>query len=69
MTACSGPADTDETAAFTSGNWKVVWSDEFDGDALDTNKWTHEVNCYGGGNNEQQCYTDRPGRGPGRPSR
>ena len=60
MTACSGSTDTDETAAPTSGNWKVVWSDEFDGDALDSSKWSHEVNCFGGGNNEQQCYTDRP---------
>lgn len=38
--------------------WKLVWNDEFDGAAIDTNKWTHEVNCDGGGNNEQQCYTD-----------
>ena len=60
MTACSDPGDTEEKAAHASSNWKVVWSDEFDGDALDTTKWTHEVNCYGGGNNEQQCYTDRP---------
>ncbi len=36
--------------------WELVWSDEFDGVALDTTKWQHEVNCWGGGNNEQQCY-------------
>jgi len=60
MTACSDPGDTEEKAAHASSNWKVVWSDEFDGDALDTTKWTHEFNCYGGGNNEQQCYTNRP---------
>ncbi len=40
--------------------WVLVWSDEFLGDAIDTSKWSHEVNCWGGGNNEQQCYTDRP---------
>lgn len=39
-------------------DWQLVWSDEFDGTAIDTNKWTHEVNCQGGGNNEKQCYTD-----------
>jgi len=39
-------------------DWQLVWSDEFDGTAIDTNKWTHEVNCDGGGNNEKQCYTD-----------
>lgn len=40
--------------------WELVWSDEFDGDQLDLTKWGYEVNCWGGGNQEQQCYTDRP---------
>lgn len=39
-------------------DWVMVWGDEFDGSTIDANKWTHEVNCSGGGNNEQQCYTD-----------
>lgn len=39
-------------------DWQLVWSDEFDGNSIDRNKWTHEVNCAGGGNNEKQCYTD-----------
>lgn len=39
-------------------DWTMVWNDEFDGTALDLTKWQHEVNCQGGGNNEQQCYTD-----------
>ena len=39
-------------------DWVLVWSDEFDGASIDTNKWSHEVNCEGGGNFEQQCYTD-----------
>ena len=60
MSGCSDPADTGDTASATNNNWQLVWSDEFDGDALDASKWTHEVNCFGGGNNEQQCYTDRP---------
>lgn len=41
-------------------SWELVWSDEFDGDEIDPAKWEHEINCWGGGNNEQQCYTDRP---------
>ncbi|BDX07149.1 hypothetical protein MACH26_26700 [Planctobacterium marinum] len=41
-------------------DWTLVWSDEFDGSAIDTNKWTLDVNCDGGGNFEQQCYTDDP---------
>lgn len=48
------PAPTPEP----SSDWTLVWSDEFDGSAIDSTKWSHEVNCDGGGNNEQQCYTD-----------
>lgn len=40
--------------------WKLVWSDEFNGDKLDPIKWEFEVNGKGGGNNELQYYTDRP---------
>ncbi|MDN4501027.1 family 16 glycosylhydrolase [Alteromonadaceae bacterium BrNp21-10] len=39
-------------------DWVLVWSDEFDGATIDMDKWSHELNCDGGGNNEQQCYTD-----------
>ncbi len=38
--------------------WRLVWSDEFDGNTIDSTKWQHEINCWGGGNNEQQCYVD-----------
>lgn len=40
--------------------WGLVWSDEFNGAALDRSKWEVETSCWGGGNNERQCYTDRP---------
>ena len=40
--------------------WQMVWSDEFDGEALDSANWSYEVDCWGGGNNERQCYTDSP---------
>jgi beta-glucanase (GH16 family) len=40
--------------------WRKVWSDEFSRNSIKPGKWSHEVNCAGGGNNEQQCYTDRP---------
>jgi beta-glucanase (GH16 family) len=39
--------------------WKLVWQDEFEGSTIDKNKWEHEVNAWGGGNNELQYYTDR----------
>ena len=35
--------------------WQLVWQDEFDAPELDLTKWGFEQNCYGGGNNEQQC--------------
>ena len=42
--------------------WQLVWQDNFDGNALDLNKWNTgdsygRDQCFGGGNNEQQCYT------------
>lgn len=46
--------------AAAAANWQLVWQDEFNGTALDPKKWTLEVNCDGGGNQEQQCYTDKP---------
>ena len=39
-------------------DWGLVWSDEFDSTAINSQNWTHEVNCDGGGNQEKQCYTD-----------
>eukprot|EP00898_Chlorokybus_atmophyticus_P002743 jgi/Chlat1/346/Chrsp10S01517 len=39
--------------------WDLVWSDEFAGPQLDGSKWTPQVDCWGGGNNEAQCYTSR----------
>lgn len=40
--------------------WKLVWSDDFDGDRLDETKWTYAADCGGGGNDERQCYTVSP---------
>lgn len=39
--------------------WRLVWQEEFDGEELDSSKWRAEVSCWGGGNDERQCYTDR----------
>jgi len=43
----------------SNGDWQLVWADEFNGQQIDTNKWEHEVNGWGGGNNELQYYTAR----------
>lgn len=45
-------------------NWQLVWSDEFDGDTLDTEKWSYMTGTgseYGldrWGNNELQYYQE-----------
>lgn len=39
--------------------WKLVWKEDFNGTKLDTTRWYHEVNDWGGGNHEYQYYTDR----------
>ena len=41
-----------------SANWSLAWSDEFDGERIDLAKWGFDVDCWGGGNEERQCYTD-----------
>ncbi len=48
------------TPVATSGNWQLVWSDEFDGSSVNTARWNLIEDCWGGGNNERQCYTGRP---------
>ncbi len=45
--------------ALVGDNWQLVWNDEFSAETIDLNKWGFETNCWGGGNNELQCYTDR----------
>jgi beta-glucanase (GH16 family) len=47
-------------ARATETAWQLVWADEFTGDQIDPAKWEHEVNAWGGGNDELQYYTDRP---------
>jgi len=42
------------------GEYRLVWSEEFDGDALDESTWTYNLGGSGWGNNEKQYYTSRP---------
>jgi len=64
LSGCNGSSAETETKvdavdpALPVSDWLMVWNDEFDGSTIDANKWTHEVDCAGGGNQEQQCYTD-----------
>ncbi len=60
LTASSLPASpVSENPQPDSSGWKLVWGDEFEGAELDRNKWKPEISCWGGGNEERQCYTDR----------
>jgi beta-glucanase (GH16 family) len=38
--------------------WKLVWSDEFDKQEIDTTKWSFDIGDWGWGNNEIQYYTE-----------
>ncbi|MBW8190604.1 family 16 glycosylhydrolase [Neiella marina] len=61
LSGCGSDPDTNYKEIDVSqptDDWSLVWSDEFDGNSIDDDKWNHEVNCEGGGNNEKQCYTD-----------
>ncbi len=40
-------------------DWQLIWSDDFSSGKIDPEKWEHEVNAWGGGNEELQYYTAR----------
>jgi beta-glucanase (GH16 family) len=60
MTGLSGCAGVTAHAQAPAAGWNLVWADEFEGKELDRTKWKPEISCWGGGNQERQCYTDRP---------
>jgi beta-glucanase (GH16 family) len=47
------------TTVSARADWTNVWSDEFDGSAVDTSKWTYDTGGGGWGNNEKEYYTSR----------
>jgi beta-glucanase (GH16 family) len=62
------PVSTDHAAEPSQGEWKQVWSDEFDGESIDRSKWdfdlgngfyNYDANTWisGWGNGELQYYT------------
>lgn len=42
------------------GGYTLVWQDEFNGNSINTNDWTHEIGASGWGNQESQYYTNSP---------
>lgn len=73
LSACGGSDvgetnDSVETAPFFAApqdEWVLVWSDEFEGETLDLDKWGYDLGDGSDrglerwGNNEQQWYTDQ----------
>ena len=55
--ASSSSSEATSSSSVAPAAWTLVWSDEFDTETIDPAKWDHEENCWGGGNDEQQCYT------------
>ena len=59
----STPVESVTATVTVSHNWgayHLVWSDEFDGNALDEGTWSYNTGGSGWGNNEKQYYTTRP---------
>ncbi|MBT8393500.1 MAG: glycoside hydrolase family 16 protein [Flavobacteriaceae bacterium] len=49
---------TNEGNSKSDKDWKLVWSDEFEGESLDTNNWNRQVVKAGRFNEEWQRYTN-----------
>ena len=52
------PTDQNGNAYEPSMDWKLEWSDEFDGDRIDTDNWNLQVEKAGRFNEEWQRYTN-----------
>lgn len=50
---------SEATPIASPDGWKLVWHDEFDGKAVDTQNWTYDLGAGGWGNGEAQYYTSR----------
>jgi beta-glucanase (GH16 family) len=61
------PGDDDEDVCYGDGfdymrdelNYTLIFEDQFEGDSLNLDNWTYEINGNGGGNQELQYYTDQ----------
>ena len=55
------PPSSSEAVTSSSSEFPYLWSDEFEGQTIDTDKWTFEIGtgASGWGNNEWEYYTDR----------
>lgn len=51
--------DTGYSTPLSYPNYSLVWSDEFNGQAIKSTNWTFEIGNSGWGNNELENYTER----------
>ena len=65
--ATAAPASAEGAATSTAGlpssvasGYKLVFSDEFNGDKLDTTKWGYQYGCFDPAQRSQVNYTDSP---------
>ena len=55
----AGTPTTTEPEPAPNGPPRLVWSDEFNGQSINTSNWRFDIGGWGWGNNESQYYTDR----------
>ena len=71
LSACGGSLNEGNTDVADDGpvpsrEWQLIWSDEFEGTALNTDNWEYQIGdgkfygISGWGNEEEQYYTDSP---------
>jgi beta-glucanase (GH16 family) len=54
VASCKSSSETSKP----NSEYTLVWSDEFNGDSVDTKSWSYNIGGEGWGNNEQEYYTD-----------
>jgi beta-glucanase (GH16 family) len=60
LVACTSPDPSSTTTTTTPGSipgWDLLFSEDFDGSSLDTDRWEAYHNTYGDGNGEIACLT------------
>jgi beta-glucanase (GH16 family) len=56
-----GSAEPGGPASAPDARWRLIWSDEFDGDEVDPAHWTvRNLSTFGDGNRAIACLMDRP---------
>lgn len=59
VASCITGKEQEHTVDRSEFDWQLVWSDEFEGDVIDSSKWNYINGAGGYGNNELQFYSDR----------